>query len=269
MWKTRAKMPPPPSPASCEAACGPRFTLIELLVVIAIIAILMAILLPALGRARDAARGTYCMGNQRQIATPIALYSHDNLEYPPPGQYNPQTTWMILDINGYMKTGYPYGVSASGIRPAGILLCPTAEIRNRNTEANPIWETTARIPNMTLYTSDTWSSTYGQYAYLTNDWPTLWGNGWGVYRHMRFTQVRDQADTLVLLGDSVACGTITPSNPAIRHGNNRRFNALFWDLHSDSLDYKMCLFPYWSYSYHDSPWLLRGAISANGSYVHQ
>lgn len=55
-----------------------RFTLIELLVVIAIIAILAALLLPALNQAREKGRHAKCVGNLRQIQSSIQLYTDDN-----------------------------------------------------------------------------------------------------------------------------------------------------------------------------------------------
>jgi prepilin-type N-terminal cleavage/methylation domain-containing protein/prepilin-type processing-associated H-X9-DG protein len=78
------------------------FTLIELLVVIAIIAILAALLLPALGQAKVRAQGIQCVGNMRQLMIACTLYAGENHDNFPPnapvdkGQYSP--CW----ISGYM-----------------------------------------------------------------------------------------------------------------------------------------------------------------------
>jgi prepilin-type N-terminal cleavage/methylation domain-containing protein len=61
------------------------FTLVELLVVIGIIAVLVAILLPALGRAREAAQRTACLSNLRQLHLSLALYANTYKDAAPLG----------------------------------------------------------------------------------------------------------------------------------------------------------------------------------------
>jgi len=88
------------------------FTLVELLVVIGIIALIMAILLPALSKARQAGLKASCASNVRQICAALTAYSNDNkLHLPtyatagPLGQYN----WDIPTAarNQLMKYGLP------------------------------------------------------------------------------------------------------------------------------------------------------------------
>ncbi|MCM8536202.1 MAG: DUF1559 domain-containing protein [Lentisphaeraceae bacterium] len=66
----------------------PKFTLIELLVVVAIIGILVSLLLPQLGKAREASRTAVCKSNQKQLGIAVALYMGDGEGYFPPGSNN-------------------------------------------------------------------------------------------------------------------------------------------------------------------------------------
>ncbi len=74
-----------PSITSC---CRKGFTLIELLVVISIIALLIAILLPALGAAREAANASGCLSNLKQISIAMGSYAASNNDFVVPGDYN-------------------------------------------------------------------------------------------------------------------------------------------------------------------------------------
>lgn len=125
-------------PSQERAGCGWRqdrfqgrrrgFTLIELLVVISILSLLMTILMPALGRAREGGRSTVCLANVRRLAVAGVMYVDDEGAFPPfrmaslspgvifvnkYGRQSPRWQWFFDQGVGPVIDPAPYRVQGS------------------------------------------------------------------------------------------------------------------------------------------------------------
>ena len=112
----------PTSTRAVRPGNGPGFTLIELLVVIAIIAILAAILLPALARSKTKAKEMQCISNLRQLDIAHAMYVGDfnkSFQYP-----NPTLTGTANE-NLWMATLLAYQANVSNVRTCPVANTPT------------------------------------------------------------------------------------------------------------------------------------------------
>ncbi len=133
------------------------FTLIELLVVVAIIAVLISMLLPALGSARESARKVVCGSNMSQVSKAMLLYGQDNKDFLPTYENSNGTTTStfgnyVSNYGGVAKlvkrpskvtTGHPcYTYYARGetgyLMNADSLFCPSDTVQASFRQKNPL-----------------------------------------------------------------------------------------------------------------------------------
>jgi len=149
-----------------------KFTLIELLVVIAIIAILAAMLLPSLGRAREMAKKASCGSNLKQCALALNMYSESNNQWMYVYTSNYLGFWNsseemhknlgLSNINNNPVGGEPWYSSGSGLAPQSrkVTICPSGVYHDSSWSytnygyGGPVWSDGATASNNNEYANE-------------------------------------------------------------------------------------------------------------------
>ncbi|MCC7492717.1 MAG: prepilin-type N-terminal cleavage/methylation domain-containing protein [Fimbriimonadaceae bacterium] len=184
------------------------FTLIELLVVIAIIAILAAILFPVFAKAREKARQTSCLNNQKQIGTAMLQYMQDYDGYV---VYN-WWEWHC-DLDPYVKNGQIFACPSSGHAPPAQATFTNYPFSDGSRRSGSFW------CNAPAYGSS-WPEIYGHYG--KNE--EALGNFGGGYSSglAQDAQVRDPAN-IIMIGEVISFGEDTDGDWRIGTFQNRPY----------------------------------------------
>jgi prepilin-type N-terminal cleavage/methylation domain-containing protein/prepilin-type processing-associated H-X9-DG protein len=156
------------------------FTLIELLVVIAVIALLMAILMPALSRARDQGRTIACRANLKQYGIALRMYLDDNNYYFPD-----VWKWLKSKSHNWVHKGeQPDGVFWPYLKDLDVHMCPKFSMLAKGTE----WEDTAVSYVMNSYVGRQDGSIWSNWLGADVKGVTRESEVWNPARVMVFTE---------------------------------------------------------------------------------